>query len=119
MKTHMFTGLVLLSASLLSACDGLSPYTGDPNTVIATSQDRGRDKGVLAPGGGAIAYDPDGCQGWIIDDGVEGYSGRRYDPRSGLPVCNNNYAPGTVLRNYQSNTQGIRDYVPGSSQTAN
>ncbi|WP_435259820.1 hypothetical protein ACSBLW_08695 [Thioclava sp. FR2] len=99
----------------LAGCvqDGLSPYTGDPNTVIATGVDRGRDSGVLRNGQAAIAYDPDGCQNWIMDDGVEGYSTPRYDPVSGLPVCNGHYPPGTIIRNYQTGTQGIRDYVPG------
>ena len=82
------------------------------NTVIATAQDTGRDSSGLIEGEAAIAYDPDGCQGWIIDDGIEGYSGRRYDPVSGLPVCNNKYPPGTVLGNYQTSSAPIRDWVP-------
>lgn len=91
---------------------GLSPYRG-PDSVIATGLDKGRDSGVLRNGQAAIAYDPDGCQNWIMDDGVEGYATPRYDPRSGLPVCNNRYPPGTVVRNYQTGTEGIRDWVPG------
>ncbi|OJY25541.1 MAG: hypothetical protein BGP11_07120 [Rhodobacterales bacterium 65-51] len=106
-------GFALLAITTLAGCvDGLTPYRQSPDTVIATNQDRGRDNIPLAPGGGAIAYDPDGCQGWIIDDGVEGYSGRRFDPVSGLPICNNHYPPGTVLRNYQTKDAGLRDYVP-------
>jgi hypothetical protein len=99
----------------LSACvgDGLTPYDGNPNTVIATGVDKGRDSGVLNNGRAAIAYDPDGCQNWIIDDGVEGYSSPRFDPVSGLPICNDRFPPGTVIRDYQSNTEGINDYVPG------
>jgi hypothetical protein len=104
----------LVAATLLSGCvDGLSQYNGDPNSVIATAQDGGSDEGGLANGAAAIAYDPDGCQGWIIDDGVEGYSGRRYDPATGLPVCNGLYPPGTVLGNYQSDSEGASDYIPG------
>ena len=61
----------------------------------------------------AIAYDPDGCQNWIIDDGLEGYSTPRYDPVSGLPVCNSLNPPGTVIGGYQSGTQGIQDRVSG------
>ena len=109
---------MLLGTGLVSGCEvgyetGLVPYRQGPDTVIATSHDTGIDKIGLQDGGGAIAYDPDGCQGWIIDDGVEGYSGRRYDPISGLPVCNNLYPPGTVVRNYQSDSTGLKDYVPG------
>ncbi len=106
------TGLVAIT--VLSGCvEGLTRYRGAPDTVIATAYDRGRDAGVLKAGEAAIAYDPDGCQGWIIDDGIEGYSGRRFDPVTGLPVCNNLYPPGTVLGHYQTQSSGMRDRVPG------
>ena len=63
-------------------------------------------------GDAAVAYDGDGCQVWIIDDGLEGYAGRRFDPVTGLPICNSLYPPGTVVGDYQSRTPGISDYVP-------
>ncbi len=89
------TGLFLVLGLTASAC-GIAPY-GGPNDVIATGSDRGFfDRTALVNGEAAIAYDPDGCQNWIIDDGLEGYSSPRYDPASGLPICNNRYPPGTV-----------------------
>ena len=113
MKTVSLTAASLMLVSLLGGCiEGVAPYTQSPNTVIATAQDTGRDTAPLGDGGAAIAYDPDGCQGWIMDDGLEGYSGRRFDPVSGLPVCNNLYPPGTVLKDYQTQAPGIRDWVP-------
>jgi len=30
--------------------------------------------------------DPDGCEHWVIDDGVEGYMSP-YTNRQGIPVC--------------------------------
>ena len=39
------------------------------------------DSVALVDGEAAIAYDPDGCQVWIIDDGIEGYSSPRFDVR--------------------------------------
>ncbi len=108
-----------LMALTLAGCvtgerfEGTERYRG-ANSIIATGQDQGRDTGVLTNGQAAIAYDPDGCQNWILDDGLEGYSSPRYDPVSGLPVCNNNYPPGTVIRNYQTGTPGIRDRVSGT-----
>ena len=106
-----FLGVMALSS--LSACDGaLVPYTQSPNTVIATSHDTGIDNGVLLNGHAAIAYDPDGCQGWVMDDGVEGYAGRRFDPKSGLPVCNGLYPPGTVLGDYTQQDKIFPDWVP-------
>lgn len=112
-KMNMIVALPL-TAVLLAACggEGLTPYNG-PQSVIAIAQDRGRDSGPLVDGRAAIVYDPDGCQGWLIDDGLEGYSGRRFDPVSGLPVCNNLYPPGTVIGEYRTRSAGISDFVPG------
>jgi hypothetical protein len=113
MAKFTFLASSMMAATLLSGCvEGVSPYTQSPDTIIAAPYDSGSDKTGISDAKAAIAYDPDGCQGWIMDDGVEGYSGRRYDPVSGLPVCNNLYPPGTVLKNYQTNDTGIRDYVP-------
>lgn len=105
-------GLLVL-ALLASGC-GIQPY-GGPDTVIATGQDRGfLDRGALVNGEAAIAYDPDGCQNWIIDDGIEGYSSPRYDPVSGLPICNNRYPPGTVIGPYQTESAALNDFVPAN-----
>lgn len=121
MMNAMKISAALVTAIALSGCitnegfEGTERYSG-PNSVIATGQDQGKDTGVLNNGVAAIAYDPDGCQNWIIDDGLEGYSSPRYDPVSGLPICNNHYPPGTVIRDYQSNTQGIQDRVSGTGR---
>lgn len=110
-----FLAPALIAALALSACEGggLVRYVESPNTVIATASDTGSDNTGLRNGGFAIAYDPDGCQNWIADDGVEGYSTPRFDPVSGLPVCNNEFPPGAVVKDYQTPDAGIRDYVPG------
>ena len=111
-KLATIPALIVLSIGL-AGCTGLTPYTPGPNTVIATAHDTGIDKsGLGLSGNAAIAYDPDGCQGWIMDDGIEGYSGRRFDPITGLPVCNNLYPPGTVLGNYRAQSPGVPDWVP-------
>lgn len=115
MKTGslLTVGLPMMAALLLSGCIGLTPYTGNPNSVLAKPKDVGFiDRGPLVNGEAAIAYDPDGCQNWLIDDGLEGYSSPRFDPVSGLPVCNNLYPPGTVLGNDQTQSSGFRDFVP-------
>ena len=117
MAKTSFLVLGLAGLTLVAGCtDGLTAYSKSPETVIATAADSGRDKIGQREGEAAIASDPDGCQGWIIDDGVEGYSGRRFDPVSGLPVCNNHYPPGTVVKDYQSQSPGLKDYVPGFAQ---
>ncbi len=111
-KTFLLS-MGVATATLLSGCvEGVRPYVQSPDTVIAAPYDGGGDKGGLENGNAAIVYDPDGCQGWLIDDGLEGYTGRRFDPLTGLPVCNNIYPPGTVINDYQSQSPGLTDSVP-------
>lgn len=117
--------LALAMLLLLAGCGGLEVfgfegthrYSG-PTSVIATGQDQGRDEDVLRDGQAAIAYDPDGCQVWIIDDGLEGYSSPRFDPATGLPVCDGKYPPGTVLGRYETESAPIPDGVSGPGRKA-
>jgi len=78
---------VLLAALILSAC---TSGTGSGTTV-----DRGIDSGDLSEMRAAIWVDPNGCDHWIIDDGVEGYMTPRLSP-DGRPVCREGAVPGTV-----------------------
>ena len=104
-------GLVVVLGGMVSAC-GIAPYSG-PDDVIASGKDRGViDNTALVNGEAAIAYDPDGCQNWIIDDGIEGYSSPRFDPATGLPICNNRFPPGTVIGGYQTRSAVLGDWVP-------
>ena len=48
--------------------------------------DRGTDKKHLSQIQWGIWVDPNGCDNWIADDGVEGYLVRRLD-KYGKPVC--------------------------------
>ncbi len=105
-------GLLLVGCAAGERLEGARSYYG-PTSVIATGEDQGTDAGVLIDGEAAIVYDPDGCQNWIMDDGLEGYSTPRYDPVSGLPVCDDRYPPGTVLGKYQTSNAGIPDLVSG------
>lgn len=119
MNRKLLTGATLLAALGLAGCgDGLTPYTPGPNTLIAVGEDRGFDTTRIPDQRAAIAYDPDGCQNWIIDDGVEGYSSPRFDPATGMAnVCNNRFPPGAVIGDYQSGNQGLRDWVPNRGMT--
>lgn len=53
------------------------------------SFDQGFDKKPLSQLQAGIWIDPNGCDHWIIDDGVEGYLSPRLDP-TGKPVCSGN-----------------------------
>lgn len=115
MKSAVFVpalGLALAGCAAGERIEGARSYYG-PTSVIATGQDQGIDKGVLIDGEAALAYDPDGCQVWVMDDGLEGYASPRVDPATGLPICNDKYPPGTVLGKYQTSNAGIPDRVSG------
>ncbi|MCZ0812783.1 MAG: hypothetical protein ACQEVT_04020 [Pseudomonadota bacterium] len=76
--------LILPAIGLLSAC--------------AVPEDKSRDRGIdskhLSQLQAGIWVDPNGCDHWIIDDGLEGYLSARTD-RYGKPVCSG-VAPPTV-----------------------
>lgn len=50
------------------------------------------DRSDLASMRAGIWVDPNGCQHWIIDDGVEGYLSARLDA-NGRPVCDGDGEP--------------------------
>lgn len=45
------------------------------------------DPGIFGTAQPGIWIDPDGCQHWVADGGVEGYMEGRVNPHTGLPVC--------------------------------
>lgn len=79
--------LVLVGALALSGCLG----NKRDKTV-----DRGFDTKDLSQLQAGIWIDPNGCDHWIIDDGVEGYLSQRLDPY-GKPVCSGVAPPNTAI----------------------
>jgi hypothetical protein len=99
---HALTPLAL--AALLGACQTTTTdATGAPRLIAQPKDTAIVNRGPLVDAMAALAVDPDGCQAWLIDDGTEGYSTRRRDPRSGLPVCSPQFQPGYVYGEYQTN----------------
>ncbi|WP_085880227.1 hypothetical protein [Roseisalinus antarcticus] len=86
--------LILLGAAAgISACTPVGP---DKNL------DRGIDSDAnLSTLVAGIWVDPNGCDHWIIDDGVEGYLSERLQP-DGRPVCSGVAPPTTVVGPFQS-----------------
>ena len=70
--------IMALAATTLVACE----RTGDANDIT----DGGIDGGFLVDGVANVWIDPDGCQHWYIDDGLEGYMTPRIN-RDGTPRC--------------------------------
>lgn len=70
--------VLVASAVALAACEAPT----DDNRIV----DGGIDGGPLRDGLANIWVDPDGCQHWVIDDGIEGYMSPRLN-RDGTPRC--------------------------------
>lgn len=77
--------LLLAASALVAGCevtDGLGSGGYGPDKSV----DRGIDSDDLSTMHAGIWVDPNGCDHWIIDDGVEGYLSLRLD-KYGKPVC--------------------------------
>ena len=85
----------LAAAFALTACEEVGP----DKTV-----DLGIDSGDITSMVPGIWVDPNGCDHWIIDDGVEGYLSQRLD-RYGKPVCSGVAEP----------TQTVGDFKQGGT----
>ena len=70
--------MIVFAAGALVACERL----GNDNAVT----DGGVDGGFLRDGVANVWVDPDGCQHWYIDDGLEGFMTPRLN-RDGTPKC--------------------------------
>ncbi len=83
---------LLKATAMLGALAALS--------ACATSSDKSRERGIdnkhLSQLVAGIWVDPNGCDHWIIDDGLEGYLSPRLQP-DGAPVCSGVAPPGVVV----------------------
>jgi hypothetical protein len=73
------SAVLVLAATTLVACE----RTGNNPDDIT---DGGIDGGFLRDGVANVWIDPDGCQHWYIDDGIEGFMTPRLN-RDGTPKC--------------------------------
>ena len=98
----MRTTIALAAGALaLAACtDGVNDQTRDRGIF-----DNSGDLSNMRAG---IWIDPNGCDHWIIDDGVEGYLSQRLDPQ-GRPVCSGAGQPGYAVGPFR---QGFADGDP-------
>ena len=96
MKFEKALCLIVLAFGL-AGCEAL-------NQTSDLTRDNGFDSKPLSELKAGVWIDPNGCDHWIIDDGLEGYLSQRIG-RDGKPVCS-----GTA----RSNTT-IGDFKKGSS----
>ena len=78
--------LLLVAMAMISAC----------TDAVDKTADRGFDSKQLSSLKAGIWVDPNGCDHWIIDDGLEGYLSQRLDPQ-GKPVCSGVAPPTAVV----------------------
>ncbi|WP_338548649.1 hypothetical protein [Roseovarius phycicola] len=74
---------------------------GELGTKADKTVDRGFDSKHLSELKAGIWIDPNGCDHWIIDDGVEGYLSQRLD-HDGKPVCSGAGEPNTAVGPFKS-----------------
>lgn len=109
-RTFALLGTALLLAGCVESYEGTRlPNSATP--VVATGIDGGIDASPLSALQPGIFIDPDGCQIWMIDDGLEGYWSRRVDRHTGLPVCTPIAPPGSIVGDIGV-APGIVDRVP-------
>lgn len=85
-----FPYLAIACALVLAGCSN-----GPSNT------DSGVDDNSLEAMTAGIWIDGNGCDHWIIDDGVEGYMTPRVDPE-GKPICRPGMIPFTTIDFHRS-----------------
>jgi hypothetical protein len=92
-----FKAMAMMGAlTALAACEG--GVVGPDK-----SRDRGLDAKHLSQLVAGIWVDPNGCDHWIIDDGLEGYLSPRLQP-DGAPVCSNAAPPGVAIGPFREGT---------------
>lgn len=96
---HIFA--LIAAAGLLAACEG-----GEGISKIGPdkSVDGGFDAKHLSQLKAGVWIDPEGCDHWIIDDGLEGYLSARLDDY-GKPICSGAGPANTAVGPFKSGSR--------------
>ena len=98
--TYIKASAMLGALMALTACE-----VGERGRIGADkTRDRGQDAKHLSQLVAGVWGDPNGCDHWIIDDGVEGYLSPRLQP-DGAPVCSNAAPPGVATGPFKSGSR--------------
>ena len=91
------TALLVAGLSLSACAETLvGSHEGGSCEGVERLVDAGDDSKHLSQLVVGVWVDPNGCDHWIIDDGVEGYLSERLTP-DGRPVCSGVAPPNTVI----------------------
>ncbi|MFK7874275.1 MAG: hypothetical protein AB8B71_00635 [Paracoccaceae bacterium] len=107
--TYIKLALVLGAAAAVSACGDITGEGGKGRVNVDKTIDygQGSKEKPLSELQAGIWVDPNGCDHWIIDDGIEGYLSQRLD-KYGKPVCSGVGPPNTATGPFKGN-QTISD----------
>lgn len=94
--------MIIGAASLVTACEDFQIREQGPDKSV----DRGIDAKDLSQLQAGIWVDPNGCDHWIIDDGVEGYLSQRLD-KYGKPVCSGVAPPTQTVGDFKGGATGL------------
>ncbi len=93
---------ILAAGFGLTACEDFTFSETGPDKSV----DRGIDTKDLSQLQAGIWVDPNGCDHWIIDDGVEGYLSARLD-KYGKPVCSGVAPPTQTVGDFKGGATSI------------
>ncbi len=91
----MKTVKALLALGVAGSIAACTPVPANKNQDFGIDSDRSLSTKIAG-----IWVDPNGCDHWIIDDGVEGYLSEPLQP-DGTPVCSGVAPPTTVVGPFQ------------------
>ena len=89
-----------MTIKLSMALVGVAVAIAGCGDKIDKTIDRGFNSHPVSELNAGIWVDPNGCDHWIIDDGVEGYLSARLD-KYGKPVCSGIAQPNTAVGDFK------------------
>ncbi len=99
---------------LLTLCFLIGCASGELESFGSANKDKSKDgmfgKKDLKDLKAGIWIDPNGCQHWIIDDGVEGYLSQRL-LRNGKPLCLDDFTPNLATGGFKDGEAFIGDLL--------
>ncbi|MFL2787050.1 MAG: hypothetical protein ACJZ87_11320 [Paracoccaceae bacterium] len=111
MKSNTYISRFFL---LLTLCFLIGCASGESESFGSANKDKSKDgmfgKKDLKDLKAGIWIDPNGCQHWIIDDGVEGYLSQRL-LRNGKPLCLDDFTPNLATGGFKDGEAFIGDLL--------
>lgn len=107
----------MMKFKILAVLGLVTAVAGCDEGLGANPNDKSIDRGVNAHDVSTLVagvwVDPQGCDHWIIDDGVEGYLSARLTP-DGRPVCSGVAPPNVATGPFKSGS-----FIPDPTRPAN